>query len=117
MRNVLGLVLLLATAACSLPQTRWEKPGADEKVTASDLVSCRQAADQEAMHDFPFAWPGPPAIGPRGILYRDRADSDRFYMEHRLTDFCMRNKGYTLVTIPPAQIQPPSPEMPAGNTK
>ncbi|HTR88319.1 MAG TPA: hypothetical protein VMI56_27810 [Reyranella sp.] len=114
MRNVFGLVLLLATAACSLPQTRWEKPGADEKTTAGDLVTCRRAAQQEAMRDLP--WPGPVPIGPRSFFYRDNIESDRFYMEHRLTDFCMRNKGYTLVTIPPAQTGPPSPEQPVGKS-
>jgi hypothetical protein len=34
--------------------------------------------------------------------------SDRFFAEGRLTDFCMRNKGYQLVTIPPPQTNPPA---------
>ena len=88
-----------------------------------DITSCRQAAQQEAMRYYsfgyyPFAF-GPPVWGMRRgnwALWQMRADSDRFLAEHRLTSFCMRNKGYEQVEVRPApQTQappPPSPEPP-----
>jgi hypothetical protein len=105
MRGVLPFVLLssLALSACEQPPTRWEKPGADEKATADDLVTCRRAAQEEAFSEFPPTFP-------RFVVFRRYAyyDDNRFYTETRLTDFCMRNKGYTLITIQPPKTQPPA---------
>ena len=109
MRKVLPVLLMLGVAACATPM-RWEKPGATEEMLSFDMSSCRQAAQQEAMRYYtfgyyPFAF-GPPVWGLRRgswPLWQMRADSDRFFAENRLTAFCMRNKGYELVSIPRAQ--------------
>jgi hypothetical protein len=102
MRPVWPLVLAITVAACAQPATRWEKPGADEKATADDLVTCRRAAREEAFSEFPPTFP-------RFVVFRRYAyyDDNRFYTETRLTDFCMRNKGYQQVTVPlpPAPMQ------------
>jgi hypothetical protein len=106
MRKVLPLALLLALGACAAP-THWEKPGVTEEVLAHDLTDCRQAAAQEAMR-YPYGF-GPP-FGAYGrssyFLWQQRQESDRFYAENRLREFCMRNKGYALMPIPKA---PPNP--------
>ncbi|SJZ50081.1 hypothetical protein SAMN02745126_01366 [Enhydrobacter aerosaccus] len=117
MRRVPPLLLLAFASACSLPETRWEKPGADEKATANDLADCRRAARQEAFQAWPFFTYGPPYWGfpswgwgsPWGFPYWGQYDSSRFYTENRLTDFCMRNKGYQLVTIAPPQTRAATP--------
>ena len=98
---MLGL-LLLAAAGCAFPDTRWVKPGADDKATADDLVICRHAAQQESFSTPIFVspvWAG---------RHWTHAEADRFYDESRLTRFCMRNKGYELVTVPPPQTQAPA---------
>lgn len=109
MRKVLLSILLTPVAACALPETRWVKDGADDKAVAEDLKTCRRAAQIEAMREadaFPPApyWgpPWPPWNPP--FYYGSAAwpRTDRFYLENRLSDFCMRNKGYELVTLPPA---------------
>jgi hypothetical protein len=108
MHKVLPLLVLVSLAACAFPQTRWDKPGANEKMTADDLLNCRHAAQQEAFLDAPA-----PVIGPWAAHHWWRTENDRFYMENRLTDFCMRSKGYTLVDVPP----PPrtaAPQAPAA---
>lgn len=114
MRRILPSLILLAVSACAFPETRWEKPGADEKIAASDLSNCRRAAQQETFHAAPlygFGYGfGPPYWGFRHWSFYE---SDRFYAEGRLTDFCMRNKGYELVTIKPPQTTPPAAPSPA----
>jgi hypothetical protein len=104
MRKILSVLMLAMVAACALPQTRWEKDGADDTLTAGDLTYCRQAARNEAFQAYPFGF-GSPFYG-----FRHWAawDDNRYYTESRLTDFCMRNKGYQLVTIPPPQASPPT---------
>ncbi|HEY6979887.1 hypothetical protein [Reyranella sp.] len=119
MRGILSLLLLFVLSACSIPETRWEKAGADEKAANSDLLTCRQAAQQETFATSPFYGFGF-GFGPPFGRFRHWSfyDSDRFYTEGRLTDFCMRNKGYQLVTIQPPQTKPPAqaPAAPAAAT-
>lgn len=116
MRKVLPVLLMLGVAACG-PALRWEKPGATEQMLSFDMTSCRQAAQQEAMLAYsfgyyPFAF-GPPVWGLRRgnwAFWQMRADSDRFFAENRLTNFCMRNKGWAQVEVRPApQTQAPQP--------
>jgi len=97
MRNVLALVLLLATAACAQSQPRWEKSGADEKTMASDLANCRRDAHQAALSEYPYVSPSLP-VSPTTAAYRDQRNSERAAMESRLTSSCMGRKGYTQVT-------------------
>jgi hypothetical protein len=118
MRKVPPLLLLALVSACAFPETRWEKAGVDEKVTANDLTDCRRAARREAFETWPYFTYGPPywgfpywGWGPsyRGLPYWNRYSSNQFYAESRLTDFCMRNKGYQLVTVTPPQTKAPPP--------
>jgi hypothetical protein len=96
-------LLALAAAGCAFPDTRWVKPGADEQATASDLVTCRHAAEQESYNSPTFISPG------WAGRYWSRAEANRFYDESRLTRFCMQNKGYELVAVPPPQTGAPAP--------
>jgi hypothetical protein len=116
MRRVLTLVLVLSVAGCG-PAMRWEKPGADEKATADDLVGCRRAAQDESMREFPFHYPWGFPLS-RRPFYWQRSEIDRFYFENRLTSFCMRSKGYALVPVAPApQTQPPPPPSPERDAR
>jgi hypothetical protein len=121
MRKVLPVLLLCGLAGCGAP-ARWEKAGVSEQVIADDMVDCRKAAQQEAFRSFGFNW-GFPYYGPafwgragrtNWLMWQAQLDSDRFYAENRLTAFCMRNKGYELVPIPPPQTRfpqtPPAPD-------
>jgi hypothetical protein len=107
MRRIPPFLLLLAISGCSFPETRWEKAGADEKMAANDLTNCRRAAQQEAFQVSPYYGVGY-GFGPPSWRFRHWGfyGSDPFYTEGRLTDFCMRNKGYELVTIQPPQTKP-----------
>jgi hypothetical protein len=116
MRKVLPVLAMLGVAACAAP-TRWEKPGASAEMVEADMVSCRQAAMQEANRYVPFGvYPGAYygwGFRTNWTLWQIRQDNDRFYAEHRLAAFCMRTKGYEQVEVrqPPAQAPPvPSPE-------
>jgi hypothetical protein len=122
MRKVLPVLLMLGVAACATPM-RWDKPGATDQMVAADTTACRQAAQQEAMRYYPFGYYpwgfGPSVYGMhRGnwMLWQMRQDSDRFLAENRLTNFCMRTKGYEQVEVrqaPQTQAPPaPSPEPP-----
>jgi hypothetical protein len=115
MRKVPPFLLLTALSACALPETRWVKEGADEKATSSDLVACRNAAQQETFDASPYYGFGPPFWHFRRWGYYGYYGGDRFYTEGRLTDFCMRNKGYALITIPPPQTKATTPQ-PAPTT-
>ena len=114
----------LALAGCD--KYAWERPGTTDTVLQGDYKDCRQQAQQEAFRSYAF-YTGFPIMGPGywGFrhypdygYWRQRVDSDRFFYENRLTNFCMRNKGYTLVkvddnyqAVPPA-TPPTSPAVP-----
>ena len=104
MRRILPFLLLATVAACALPQTRWEKDGADEVLTANDLGYCRAAARNEAFSAYPYGF-GSPFYGfPRSLAWEE----NRSMAESRLSQFCMRAKGYELVTIRPPQAAAPA---------
>jgi hypothetical protein len=98
MRNVLPLALLLAVAGCNTP-ARWEKPGVSVEMTATAAVECRRTATQEAF----LYIPAPAVISPNRRVQWQYEQSERFSAENRLTDSCMRSKGYELVPPPKAQ--------------
>ncbi len=100
---MLGPLMLGGVAACSFPQTRWEKAGVDDQAAVADLVACRHAAQQEAFATYPYPY-GSPFFGYRRWAY---VEDNRFYAESRLANFCMRSKGYQLVTVPPPQAAAP----------
>jgi hypothetical protein len=108
MRKVFALAALTGLAGCGTP-SHWEKPGADLEATRADVRDCRRLASQEAFRqqafDVGFARYGSPWWGyphrPSYAVFRSRLDTDRFYSDHRLTNFCMRSKGYELVPDEP----------------
>jgi len=81
-------------------------------MTDIDLVECRRAARQEASYEIPyFGFGGYSRFGPyygygwrRPFFWGGPADL-RYDRSVRLTAFCMHNKGYELVTLPPAPSQ------------
>jgi len=101
MRKVLPVLLLLGVAACA-PTMRWDKPGVSDEGAIVDLNACRHAAQLEA-NRYPYAWGGWGwgwGFGRRSsLLWQMRADDERFFAENRLTNFCMRTKGYEQVRI------------------
>ena len=112
MRKVLSVLLMLGVAACGMDM-RWETPGVSDEGAASDLGSCRHAAQLEAnRYYYPWGWGGGWGWGfgrRSSLLWQMRADNDRFYAENRLTNFCMRTKGYELVKVQQPQTQAPQP--------
>jgi hypothetical protein len=116
MRRILPFLMLTVVAACSLPQTRWEKDGADEKMAMGDLGYCRTAARNEAFAttSYPYGF-GSPFYGFRRYPGSWAWDNDRYYAENRLTSFCMRAKGYELVTVQPPQPQTQPPQIPPAS--
>ena len=108
MRKVLAAAVTAGLAGCGMP-SHWEKPGTDLEATRADMQDCRRQASQEAFRqhafDVGFARYGPGWWGyprrPSYAMFSSRLDSDRYYSEHRLTNFCMRIKGYELVPAEP----------------
>ena len=129
MRRFLVLAIAAVLPACSSPTPRlWEKEGATPEMAKIDLVACRQAARQEALYQIPYAgYGGRVGMGPYPYRYAWRGPYGsgaelRYDRENRLTVFCMRTKGYELVTVPavptvspgivrtiPAPSPPPDP--------
>ncbi|HEY2337560.1 MAG TPA: hypothetical protein VGI18_09380 [Burkholderiales bacterium] len=102
------LACSLGVAACTPMQWLREGAAPDAAALEKDSIECRQQAWQEAQYRA-FAYP---AFGPvlsrdvsgrrfAGWPYRPYAYpfGDPFLEESRLTQFCMRNKGYELVPV------------------
>jgi hypothetical protein len=119
MRNVLPFALLLGLAACATT-SHWEKPGADETAAGRDNVECRRAAQQEASRFTPTPFYGGPFMSwrrPSYFMWQSNFELDRFYTENRLAAFCMRSRGYELVTVQPPQTQAPQTPPPPATEK
>jgi hypothetical protein len=112
MRHLLMLAAATSLAACAAPPRVWDKEGATPQTARIDLVECRRAARQEAFYEVPYWGIGGfsrfgPYYGYRPIRpYWGGADL-RYDREIRLTAFCMRTKGYELVTLPPGPTVKP----------
>ena len=91
---------------------QWVKPGADAAMLSEDTAQCYKQAQREAwLHSSMF----PPTIpivvrdaqGRSSVTWRHPYAYDpfgeRFREEHRLMDFCLRVKGYSLVPLPEAK--------------
>ncbi len=100
MRAVLPFAFLLGLAACSQP-THWEKPGVSEATKDADLDICRHAAAREGLAYYPSSPMAPATFtytSPWGAM--DTYNDDlRYHAEFRLTDTCMRYKGYEKVPV------------------
>ena len=99
--RIAALAVLLAACA----PMRWVRPDVTPDQAVADEELCRQQAFREAR----FQYLGYGAFGP--WMYRDAfgrplffppggpffdPTMERYYDEARLTDFCMRAKGYPL---------------------
>ncbi len=109
MRRLLGLVSLVALLAGCAPMD-WTRSDATPEQLAADMRACREQAWREttwnsfgyygAMGPAVFSDPfgrryfGWPYYSPFGDPF-----GDRFLEESRLTDFCMRAKGYELAPV------------------
>jgi hypothetical protein len=122
-----SLLAISSAALCACTPMQWMRDGAlpEPAAIAQDATTCRQQAWQEAQYR---AWAYRP-IAP--IVSRDPFGrhfvawpygsygspfGDPFFEEARLTDFCMRAKGYELVPVEKKAetIQPSSGGMPSG---
>jgi hypothetical protein len=104
---VLCAVLLLAAAGCT--PMAWVRQDSGPEELKQDLSQCRQDAWREAQwRSFLYRPFGATTIvdrfGRRLVVpYSPFGDpfGDSLLEESRLTDFCMRSKGYALVPIEP----------------
>lgn len=105
MRCLIALVLL-ALAGCTPMQ--WVRPDATPEELSQDLARCRQDAWREAQwRSFLYRPFGSTVVvdqrGRRFIVpYSTFGDpfGDTLFEESRLTNFCMRAKGYELLPEP-----------------
>ena len=101
-----ALTVAAATLVACGPAPEWTREGATGEATAADLTDCRTAARQES-----WRYPGPTigvpywgvfwgpryyGWGPRYFGWSAVVATDRSWEESRLTDFCMRSRGYKL---------------------
>jgi len=107
MERFCSAILLLLAAACA--PMEWARPDATPEQAAADAQHCEQEAWREARWAYlgygPFApWMyrdayGTPFVGrPFGPFYDPLGD--RYMEESRLSNFCMRAKGYELAPAP-----------------
>jgi hypothetical protein len=106
MKRLCASLILLAAAACA--PMDWTRTDAPADVRDGDLRACREQAWHEAGY-LSLGWPyfrGPFAYDPFGRsltapYYSPFTDphGQRFFDEARLTDFCMRAKGYDLAPV------------------
>jgi len=102
MRRALPFVALLV--ACTPMQ--WVKDDADAQQARKDLGECSREA---WLRSYDWSWgygpPGPvvmrDAAGRPVAIYPGGPMSEPIVVEQRLTDFCMRARGYRLIEAPP----------------
>lgn len=95
-----GLAML---SGCAPAQ--WTRAETSVETASADQTACRQAAQREAIRltrphpgqpdAAPYVGPIIPTYGPFWQNEYDRwAMEQRFFMQYRLTDACMRSRGY-----------------------
>lgn len=104
-RGVLALMLSLGLAACAgAPPTRWARSGVDDATTAKDESDCRETSRREAARRHPYGFGPAPytaAYADASLLsWQHSVEAERFADETRLTEMCMRNKGYARTPVP-----------------
>ena len=108
MQRFLAAVLLAALAACA--PMEWTRSDATPEQMAADMRACRDQAWREtSWSSLSYGSWGPPMLsdpyfGRRYLgwpYYSPFGDpfGDRFLEESRLTNFCMRAKGYDLAPV------------------
>ena len=90
-RVIAVLIVLLISAACA-QRVAWEHPTIPEDLWATDLGTCRDKAtrlvEREMGHQDPFK------AAERTPLQEDMAAFDARKRIQKLTEECMRDKGY-----------------------
>ena len=102
-RRLLPLsTLLLAAGLSGCGSVDWVKPGADEATVTQDLHACQREAQVTLSRLY-----GPPmpaqslGVDPRfGIESPRPSPADRMLQEQQAVGRCMRERGYTLVSVP-----------------
>jgi hypothetical protein len=104
--NMRAILVILAGAAalCACSPMAWIKDDSTPEQVAGDLARCQQDAWQEARAANWYYRPLSPYFVPPGggrfVVSPGAPYYDPFYdpymQEARLTQFCMRNKGYEL---------------------
>jgi hypothetical protein len=101
-------VLTLLLAGCA--SVEWAKPGVSADERTADMRACQQDAwraaswqvlDRTSAYGGTWVYPDPlgrPVLGYQYAPYGDPF-ADRYMMEMRLADFCMRSKGYDLAEV------------------
>lgn len=107
MRSFCFAILLLLAGCASV---EWTKPGATAEEFAVDSKQCQEDAWREAnwlyldrtyLYGGRWIYPDPlgrPLVGYPGAPFGDPF-GERYIHEARLTDFCMRAKGYELTQV------------------
>ncbi|HZE60872.1 MAG TPA: hypothetical protein VE085_09965 [Burkholderiales bacterium] len=101
-------VLLLLIGGCA--SVEWSKPGVTAQERAADAQACQQDARRAASwqvldRTYPYggAWVYPDPLGRPLVGYPSAPSGDpfgdRYMIQMRLTDFCMRSKGYDLAEV------------------
>lgn len=101
-------VLLLLISGCATVE--WSKPGVSAEERAADTRACQQDAWRAASwqvldRTYPYggAWvyPDPLRRPMAGYPYAPFGEpfADRYMMEMRFADYCMRSKGYDLAEV------------------
>lgn len=94
---ILAASLSIALAACAGTPTRWERP--DVANASADEAECRAAAHQEAVRRLPYGNGPPIFFYPKisMLQWTQAIDNERSYVEERLTNACMQEKGFARV--------------------
>ena len=108
--RIIAPALALLLAACTPMQ--WVKQDAAPGQLRADLGECQQQAWHESFARSLFYYPMAPAVvhdslGRKMLVYPYGPFADpfghRFMEEGRLTNFCMRSKGWELQEVPQAE--------------
>jgi len=105
--NMRAIVVILAAALTACTQMVWVKDDAAPEQMSQDLERCQQDAWREARFYSWYYRPFGPFIGSDALGRPHNFPASPYYdpfgdpqmEEARLTQFCMRNKGYELKPV------------------
>ena len=107
MRKILPALAFLALAACA--PSPWDKSGVDAATAARDTGECRAIARDAAFQQYSQPPPEPfaGAVGPSpytgmragssNTWQYTTSEPNRYWLEERFNDSCMRRRGYDRV--------------------
>ena len=109
MHRILPAFLLIAIASGCTPPLHWAKPGVDEVTALREGQECRQMARGTSLRTYSEPPPEPfaGAVGPSpytgmragsaNMWQYTTTDQGPYALEERITDACMRKRGYDRV--------------------